>query len=1288
MPNKSCCCKSITCKCPTGKCTSNVDVRVDTRSFANKSYPCKPKMGPPGPPGSRGCHGPIGPPGPSGRSGPKGSRGDKGSKGSMGPRGATGRRGLMGYQGEDGDPGPTGPTGIGNTWFVGTKCDNFTNPREPIVGDLLLNVDDCSICQYAEEGWEDTEQTLKCVDCESVIQCIRELPNPTKGQVGDCTVSLVLPNCSSIFVSGLLSISEIVLFDMIQTTPIGTFSTPQELATLLQPHGWQYSQVYDTNIYVKQINIGNTNPEGTLSYMTFSNMETFNLETQCKTESCFTCEDFKNDSQILVNKNDGIYWVDSECLFPTGPCEECVTGPAGATGPIGATGPQGTTGPVDCEIVYDCMRQIEIPEPDCEYVGILDSTNRFTFLNEITQTYSIATALGGSDQIVSGPVSFNDTASYQTALASLNIIIVDTFVKVLSSPGPIDRIYYFNNLGQVIASVSLSILNCCPTGIDSNETRIMTRLSGDRLGWVHPDCIIDKEVAIQCELAKLPVCKPFKYNFELDAGIPFLNNNDLVFPFPWIVSQFSLIGEDLTEDYAGEINNIVDFMDLLKSNGWSQPLENSTIFTMVMFRDESAPDQTSTYKLMDANGSVFFCFDIPTTESPTNDETLQILYRLGSGMSVVGPPSKLFDTIGNCDDLHFVCTTTIVTACFIKDLTTPSPWNFQEMVLGGMVQMPLTTQFSTQAQLDALLVNMGWTQSGPGIYTISQVLDEISSESYVVIRGGNAATEQVNLPTSCKGVCPEENNHLILVKTSDGQYCWSEPGCLSGGDTIINCEVGSTAANPLNEIECCDLIPKYDLQLVLYDSLIEVICNYFQSQGPFWINGYKLDNDSVIPLTQVIEQPFSLTTLTQALVNLGWILVKENDHEVELVLNNSCDFIISICVNLVNNNGDELPFNYVIPINDIIGQSCPGLSNDSKLLLKTGDSDFCYVDLDCIVPTLPAPVNVVEEIADIPECTDEEDQPVYLLCVRFDDCDIEKILDTFGEIEPILITHYQLLDGSTITVNQNLGPSFVIEQLIIVMELLGWSTDDPDARPVEMTMQTSDNIQYIAFNVAGGDPNVPPYPYLIGTSCTEIASCASTDPNNKILIMKPGPDGEGGADQICWTNICPIKGPKGDAGECQSHTVNYLLEEVDPNGQAMIEPMSPRSIEAISRTIDGKVYVCLTIPYNVVTQLSNLRLVVGVSSVVPPFPPINQNHPVNHQITLIEVINDNQGQDDIDGIATKNATIGVRTAPVNSIQSIYFTNMGLMDFKISWLDTTGSTDRIDIHMYICYDLLE
>jgi len=83
-------------------------------------------------------------------------------------------------------------------------------------------------------------------------------------------------------------------------------------------------------------------------------------------------------------------------------------------------------------------------------------------------------------------------------------------------------------------------------------------------------------------------------------------------------------------------------------------------------------------------------------------------------------------------------------------------------------------------------------------------------------------------------------------------------------------------------------------------------------------------------------------------------------------------------------------------------------------------------------------------------------------------------------------------------------------------------------------MQSTDNINYIVFNRLGADPLLPPYPYLIGTSCSEIISCPSTDPANEILIRKPptGDDSGGTTNdgEVCWTPICPVAGPRGATG--------------------------------------------------------------------------------------------------------------------------------------------------------------
>lgn len=1342
-------CKNNGCTCSvTGSC-SKITI---LKSCPPGSPVLRTKSGPPGPPGYRGPRGFLGPQGDQGISGPKGNRGPQGPKGNRGAQGEKGNMGLMGNQGCQGEP---GPTGMAITWFVGFKCDQFTSPRAPINGDYLLNLENCEICQYQNNTWVDTGNVLNCSNFDQIVDCVRNLPQPTRTEPGDCSASLTLPNCASIFVSGDLSVTEIVLFSQTQATPVGTFSTPEELSQLLQPFGWSYTNAFETNIYLVTTNIGNTDPATTVSYITFSNLETIQLETQCKTGDCFTCEDFKQgENLILVQKNQGLYWVDQDCLNISSGVTGCPNNqlpcPTGAPGP---QGPTGATGPLDLNNLENLLNQIDLPAPDCVYVGVQDS-QCLTFLNPpITQTYSIATALDSPTNLVSGPISFSDFATYQVALTQLDMIIVDNFVRVSSSPSAINRIYYFNITGQVIASVNLSVLRCCPEGIDSLETGVLTRVGETSLGWVDPECLFNQDRNIQHDLAELPICLPFKYNLSLDASIPFLNNNDLIYPLPWTISFLSILGDDQTEEYSETlINNIQEFIQLLKGNGWQQPVESSSILTRLEFRDNQVEnfDQLTEYKLIDNNGNVFICVDIPTSETDTTDEGFQVLYRLSSGTHVVGAPSKMLDTFPNCDEIEFICTSTILPESLIQELTVQSPYSISELILASQAQMPLTTQFSTSAQLGALLTNMGWNQSNPlvntsptqqsaTVYQISQVQTDPSTNSSIVIRGSNGSTQTIAITTSCRAECPEgskQNSRLVLTKGETGDYCWSDPACFAGGNTIINCEIQGSTGDQFNldSVPCCELEAKYDLVLSLHQDLPDVICNHFDNNGPYWIASYKLDNNDLILVEKQIAQPLNLQNLTSALIDLGWSAdpaleeITDQTNEVEVTLHNSCDLIVSVCINLIGNQGDELPFSYQIPLNNIAGQSCPGLSPEAKLLLKDGGQTggYCFVDVNCIMPIIPPEVNVRKEIVEIPTCPD---LPTYTICVRADTSDFNKITDTFGTTDSIIITKFHLVNGSKIEVNFNLGLAPILEQFITAMLSLGWSSVDTNARPVELTKVTTDNIQYIAFNAINSDENRPPYPFLLSASCTETASCASTDPNNRILILKPNPDNPeepSTTDELCWAEICPIAGPKGETGATgfqgmmgtqgaqgdvgqvgptgepgpagptgasatepisETFEVRYTLNEIDVAGGTGSNSIEETTM-AILREETDKVNLYLTIPYPIETNSNNLRLLVN-ATFGTSIPEINYGIPINFQVTPIEASFGNTGAFvSTDGTVLKNAVVCANQVPTNNgtvPQSLDLTTEQF-NFKVTCLDTQGplETTRVDLNVSICY----
>lgn len=1172
---------------------NDIDLKIDlvetrrcpTKTNNNCQSTGKCRAGPRGPQGFQGSKGDVGA---RGSRGPQGDRGKMGPIGPEGERGPIGSMGFMGQAGPQGETGAKGHTGIGNTWYINDNCETPSNAhRPPIEGDLLINTSDCTICRYSLGSWTPTNQSLDCTNSEGVTEVIVQYPRPVD-EVSDncCNVNLTLPECSNIFKQGALSITEIVLNDTVQPTPIGTFSTPDELACLLTGFGWKYSLVMEMAIYIKQQNFDTNEPDKTQNYITFSNLETYNMSIQCQSENCFTCDDFKEDVEILVLKNDGTYWVRPECLSfgSDGEGKTGCQGPTGPTGNQGSTGAQGITGPVDPDLVIGFIKDLKIDETDCRYIGVHDSHNCLDFLDSLDEdgvTYQIATALDTPTNIVGGPFQFNSTSTYMTALNNLNATIVNTVVRVNSSKLPINRLYYYNSANQAIASITLTEEICCPTGLNANSTKVLTMLDADgsRCGWVTSKCLVDCQVNIQEELSTLPVLQPFQHTSELDAIQPFLNNNEQIYPQPWTVSQFTYLGEDMTSDYGGEVNSIAQWSEILERNGWHSVIPDSTLYYQTDFTQNPLSETAlSNYKLMDANGTVFHCQEIEVSSQEIQDDELKMIYRLGgNGGYAIGEPPKVLDTISNLPGIQFTTTATWLTACYIDKLTVPSPWNLQEVYVGGVKQPVLTTQFTDRTGLEAILTSLGWKKSGEGIYQLSVVLDDPNSNSTVTTRGANAQTQQSKLTSTSKADCPTGmSGNTVLIKTETGAYYFSDPACFSGGDTIINVVATgcSGCPNPLDSVINCDIQPQFDLVISIHQSVIDVIQNHYDSIGPYWISNYRLDDDTFTELNKVISSPFNLQNLVKAFVDLGWSsnvnpdqITRDNIDEVDLTLANSADLIVGANINLIGNNGTELPFNYMIPTNDIVGQSCPTLSRESKILVKlppqantedgtvgatTGGSPYCFIDIDCLLPISGGSSNasdpVSQQLNNIVECAGEEDTSTYNICVRIDQCDVDKILDAFGTTDNIVIVEYRLLDGSVVPVNINLGTNFVLEQLIVAFQTLGWASPDTTARPVEFNLQTSNNIVYIVYNRSGADPLVPPYPYLMGANCSEIISCPSTDPSNQILIRKPDTGIPGEEPEICWTNICPIKGPKGETGPTGPQGFQGAQGDAGPQG--------------------------------------------------------------------------------------------------------------------------------------------
>lgn len=1056
----------------------------------------------------RSCNqGPPGPPGP---------RGPRGSPGQMGPAGSTGECHM-----DD--------VCEANTWFVGTGCQTPDNAhREPIPGDYLLNLDNCEICQYREDGWTGTGQVLNCFKCDDVETCLKKVPNATGEVENSCTATLTAPDCSPIFNSGPISITEIVIADQMQMVPAGTFMNPTELASLLDPY-WQYVDFSGVHVYVTQlILVGET--EGTDSHISFSNGVILDLNVQCQTE-CPACDDFKGSSKVLICRGDQLFWVDSCCLLgssgtgcPEGPPGE--TGMIGATGPQGPTGPHGPTGTITCDDVALCLNDLTVEETDCQYCGLYDPTC-IDFLDNIVGTNSVALARG---IVLVNAADFSDPITLQFALNSLGITIQNNVIKVTDPPEPIDRVIFYDGAfatGNIRAVFLLTPTKCCPTGVDS-QTEVLTKLGDNHFGWVSANCLMEPEIDLEQKICNLTPCRNVKCVMDFNTTLPFLNNNSLIYQFPWVISFFQILGDDVTSEYSGQFSTYLELGEILEDGGWKQLAEDSSIYTKCEYRDEIPVDSTTIIKIMDNNNHIFFCHTIEPICRHIDDMTLEemqlIIKTPGLGV-MLGSPQKIFDAIPDCEDSNYTCTTSLPSETLFAEFpgVDSPPWKITELILGGQEQVVVPTLFSTLLQFQVLLESMGWISQGCGLYTISQILPAINTESSITIEGDTNTSFKFELDINCKLICDQEAlNRVFLARDTEGNFCWASPACFNDCDKTC-----PTACCPEINFPDCEIQPKYDLKLILKKCLIEVIEKHLNYQSPYWIYSYKLSGGGQIVLEKVIDDPLSLTTLAQALIDLGWAGVVNGDpDEVELTLTGSCDLINGICINIAGNDGLTLPYSYIIPINCITAVVCPGLSSETKVLIRDGEEDPCFVDLDCIVPIVPPPIDLKEELCNFGDC---DENPTYRICLTLDECDLIKIADTYGESSNLEIVEYQLVGTETCLLEPPyfLGNNLTIETLIDAFLDLGWTSPNVLDRPVELNLLTAKNINYVVINRVGANPNLPPYPFLLGANCSQLSDCPSKDPANRILIKNE-------TDDLCWTPICPAGGFFVETGDTEN----------------------------------------------------------------------------------------------------------------------------------------------------------
>lgn len=986
--------------------------------------------------------------------------------------------------------------------------------------------------------------------CQIIYDCLKLLSSPTTEAQSNCTFTLTVINCNAIFTSGSLSILSIILGNEPQVVPIGNFETPQQLATLLSPT-WDYVQLLSTNIYIteKAIVANATNS------ISFSNGITILLTVQCQKDEGYICHSFTDNTDVLIKKDDNLYWIDSKCLSPTG-----LHGPTGLTGPQGSQGIQGNTGiqgptgpsgPTTLDLVVEKLLEIEVDNTNCEYYGLWDPTI-VQFLNPIVGTYSIATAYFNNNisTIIAGPLTFSTELEYQIALNALNIIVINNIIKVLSSASVINRVMYYNNLGQIVASFELLPIFCCPSATGLNEnTLVLTQLSPTGIGWVEVDCIFKERINLPEEICKLPTGQDYKTTIEFNIALPFLNNNTLIHPFPWSISQIIILGTNKTSTYNQSFYNFEELGSILEQNGWFRTY-NSTTYTLTIYTSTSPVNPTSTISIIDNSFQVFFCQNMTVTTVNLNDSAFQLIYKLPDCQVVVDDSGRIFNNIPICDDVTFSCTTCLTSTSFISSLTVPSPWQITQIILGGQTQVPVPVQFSTRLQLEALLINLGWSNVGDNVYQITEILTEPSNNSSMTILGSNSSTQTLILQITCSPNCNSiAQTRLFLGRDVSGNLCWTTP-CNGCGSVACNsCQVQDAKKecqqDLILDIPECGIVPVYNIQFTIIPALIISILGQFTSNGPYWIYAYILKNNVLQVQQKQIPNPLNVPNLVLALSDLGWLSSPNlgsitNTSTVIMSLNNNAQYVTGLSINLYGNNGSSLPFSYIIPMDTISTQNC-NFTADAQFLVKN-NGNLCFVSTDCLLSNNGAPeIDINEKLNELLVCPD---LPQLSACVQFGMDDINKIIENFGSVAVLQLVEYRLIPSGTQPIGQLIGSNITVQSLENALVSAGWVVTNSTINFVQMNIYTTINIQYVVINVVGANPVIPPYPYLIGANCSTVLTCESQNILNQVLVRKPD-------DSTCWAQIC--QSPQGPQGPTGVHGAQGITGPAGPDVTFLVE---------------------------------------------------------------------------------------------------------------------------------------
>jgi len=939
----------------------------------------------------------------------------------------------------------------------------------------------------------------------------------------NCSIILNIPLKSSIFAKNN-SITEIVINDINQTLPIGTFDNAQELANLLSISGWKYTLAFN-HIYILENTLVDFD-QNKQSLITFADMTSFDFVIEC-------CSPNDHGNNNNNNSNDNTNNGDS-----------------------------------DSNLTEELLA-IETPLTDCLYTGILDQNSQtFSFLQNIISRYYILIAKNSPHNIIKGPFAFNNQSEFITALQNLDATLVGNLMTIKCEGDQINQVYFLNDQMSVIASISLTVEKCCPEGFN-NSSELMVRLGQDELAWVPVDCLPESQRDLNQEVCQLPVCQKYKCYLQWDLTNIFLNAQG---NYPWKLSQIEILGQDLTSEYNSiQFSSIGELGEALIHLGWSQVLSGGSVFSFCVFRDTLPNHTNSNFTVVNNMHSVIYSGLISVECSTLDGQDLQLVMKVGNKGTFLGDPLKVFDSVSECSGLSYTCSAVVVAREIYNNLISNddslnnSPvWAFCEIKVGGQEQVVLTTQFATLDQMEAVLQNMGWEDVGTGVYTLSVTVGMASSQSYLKIRkigsgancgdvGGGDGSGVFMLNTSCIADCvPENENRVILTRDEFGKYCWQSPSCFKGGDMNIMLNHG------LDEIPDCNINPQFTIEILLKSSLIALILDHFSSNGPFWINFYKIENTSdgmasgmggcggqakeeVLKL--IPGDVFNLESLVDCLVSgLGWELVSSVENangtlsEARLSIVRRAPLITGICINREGQLGEGLPFDFLIPITSITNLICPGLSNQSQVLIR-GPTGYCFVDIDCFMPIIPPQVDFDKAICDLPVCPEDKGDGEgfeFCVCVKLDPCDLTRLENNFGLLDNLFITGYKLIGGTdqpgeldiAVEPPQSIGNG-TFSGFVSSFEELDWSLgagNDVNNPPVQLKKTLNYQVNYVVINRIDGVDGIAPFPVLLSTSCSRIVNCPSLDPDNLTLIKKP--DGS-----VCWTQICPLSGPKGEKGE-------------------------------------------------------------------------------------------------------------------------------------------------------------